>query len=144
MKCRTDHRVLASDDSRLHREATYIGLQCDGDGWLLELWNHEAPCGSTFSRVARPSPLLTSRLREMAATYAARLLPGRVLSDNDPFFLPFGFYLPAALAKRGMEVERVDGGWLVCSLDPDGAPTLEICRGCTRQIADCTCNQTTF
>lgn len=137
------HRALAADEERLRREARYIGLQADGDGGVFELWNHEAPCGSTFSRV--PAALDEVELRGMADRFAATLTPGRVIDSDNPFITPFSLYIPAALARRHMELEDLHGGgWVVRATVPDANPTIEMCTWCQRLLAECTCNEAPF
>lgn len=137
------HRALAADEDRLRREATYIGLQADGDGGVFELWNHEAPCGSTFSRV--PSSLDELELRGMADRFAATLFPGRVVDSDNPFITPFVQHIPAALARRHLEFEELHGGgWVVRATAAETNPTIEICTGCQHPLADCTCNGCPF
>jgi len=106
------HDDLKQDPARFQAECTFVGLQPDGDGGLLSMWNHHE-CGSTLCTELDRMPT-ASELVELAERYAAHCRVDEVIREDDRYYLPFAAQVPAQLAKRGLHIEHVPGGWRVC------------------------------
>ena len=117
-RCSIDsHEALKAHPARFaDSSTTFVGLQPDGEGGLLELRNCNA-CGSTLTRplVGKASD---DELRLLAERYAAHCRLGEVLQSDDRYYWPFAAWIPGALARRHMHLEHAPGGWLVCSARP--------------------------
>jgi len=107
----TSHDDLKRDPARFQDECTFVGLQPDGDGGILALWNHS--CGSTLCTELHRMPNL-DELVMLAERYAAHCRVGDIIREDDRYYWPFAPQIPAQLAKRGLHLEHAPGGWRVC------------------------------
>lgn len=132
------HDDLKRDPVRFEAETKFAGFQPDGDGGLLELRNHQG-CGSTLAIEATRTPT-RDELMLLAERYASHCRVGEVLEDGDRYYTPFCTYIPGALAKKRLHLERVPGGWKVCQSQPNDEETQPaICRRCLKDGRGCNC-----
>lgn len=114
--------LQSHDELKRHPHAFYsqcqfvgiqVGMEEDGEGTLMELWTHVA-CGSTVA-IPCPLSLAPDELMVLADKHVALVRVGTVLEAAElDGCAPFVVHIPAALSKRGMHIEAVPGGWLVC------------------------------
>lgn len=132
MACEIRHALL-----RLRPDAidagTFLGVQDAGPG--------EPPLLMVNCRACRSTLAVEAPLSEIADLFVrARCRPGYVIQDDDAEARLIHHWIPGAMARHGMHMERVPGGWRCCSTGrPRPTPTAPRCLKCGGDARECDC-----